>query len=48
MAEVKEEEKEVESCGLVCTECGNADFRLFIRTGTCHACQVCGASMGCS
>lgn len=28
-----------------CPDCGNT---LFIRTGTCHVCQVCGASQGCS
>jgi hypothetical protein len=28
-----------------CPDCGGT---FFLRTGTCHACQTCGASQGCS
>ena len=28
-----------------CQDCGNT---VFLRTGTCHVCQTCGASQGCS
>lgn len=28
-----------------CQECGGV---IFLRTGTCHVCQTCGASQGCS
>lgn len=28
-----------------CSECGSI---FLLRTGTCHVCQVCGASQGCS
>lgn len=28
-----------------CGECGGI---FFLRTGTCHVCQTCGASQGCS
>jgi hypothetical protein len=28
-----------------CQDCGGI---FFLRTGTCHVCQTCGASQGCS
>lgn len=28
-----------------CFDCGGT---IFLRTGTCHVCQTCGASQGCS
>lgn len=28
-----------------CHDCGGT---IFLRTGTCHVCQTCGASQGCS
>ena len=28
-----------------CSDCGGI---FFLRTGTCHVCQTCGASQGCS
>lgn len=28
-----------------CQDCGGVTF---LRTGTCHVCQTCGASQGCS
>jgi hypothetical protein len=28
-----------------CSDCGSI---FFLRTGTCHVCQTCGASQGCS
>ncbi|MCP4757547.1 MAG: hypothetical protein GY866_42355 [Proteobacteria bacterium] len=28
-----------------CRECGGS---FFLRTGTCHVCQTCGRSQGCS
>jgi len=28
-----------------CIECGGS---FFLRTGTCHVCQTCGSSQGCS
>jgi hypothetical protein len=28
-----------------CQDCGNTFFK---RTGTCHVCEICGASQGCS
>lgn len=28
-----------------CPQCGGI---FFLRTGTCHVCQTCGASQGCS
>jgi len=28
-----------------CSNCGSI---FFLRTGTCHVCQTCGASQGCS
>lgn len=28
--------------------CGDCGGTFFLRTGTCHVCQTCGASQGCS
>ncbi len=28
-----------------CNDCGGT---FFLRTGTCHVCQICGKSQGCS
>jgi hypothetical protein len=28
--------------------CGTCGGNFFLRTGTCHVCQICGASQGCS
>jgi len=28
--------------------CGDCGGIFFLRTGTCHVCQTCGASQGCS
>jgi len=28
-----------------CSQCGSV---VFLKTGTCHVCQVCGSSQGCS
>lgn len=28
--------------------CGNCGGSFFLRTGTCHVCQTCGTSQGCS
>ena len=46
---IETEEKEAESVQTSdhqpCGECGGS---FFLRTGTCHVCQTCGASQGCS
>ena len=42
---VKETEPIKTSDHQPCADCGGI---FFLRTGTCHVCQTCGASQGCS
>jgi hypothetical protein len=45
-AVLKLEEKPVETSDhQPCGDCGGTNF---LRTGTCHVCQTCGSSAGCS
>ena len=43
--EILQPKGEVVGDSAPCSDCGNT---VFIRTGTCHVCQICGASQGCS
>jgi hypothetical protein len=43
--ESKPEEPPITSDHPPCIDCGGI---FFLKTGTCHVCQTCGASQGCS